>query len=90
VGSHEAQTATEHVLVAIWSQVLGTRDIDRCQDFFRSGGDSLLAAKVVLLVRAALKTPITVRMLLDHPVLADFADQIDRLRSDRDTPGARG
>ena len=75
----DLKTPTEQELARIWSGVLGIERIDRHDDFFAIGGDSLLATKVVLLARRTWKVTFTVRVLLDAPVLKDLAERIDDL-----------
>lgn len=74
------QTPTERELAGIWARVLGLRVLDREQDFFRSGGDSLLAAMVVVGVRRKMAVEITPQLVFTWPVLADLAHQVDLMR----------
>ncbi|PRY19900.1 phosphopantetheine-binding protein [Pseudosporangium ferrugineum] len=79
-----ALTQTETAIAAIWAQVLGLDVISRSDDFFQLGGDSLLATKVVVHVRRAWSVKCTVQLIIDTPVLSDFAAAVDELA------GARG
>ncbi|ACU38330.1 non-ribosomal peptide synthetase [Actinosynnema mirum] len=76
----EPVTPTERALAAIWEEVLGLARVGRDQHFFRGGGgDSMLATKVVVRVRRLWSVRVTVRQMLQHPVLSDLAAHIDSL-----------
>ncbi|MFF0477786.1 amino acid adenylation domain-containing protein [Streptomyces sp. NPDC004284] len=77
-GAPEApRTATERAVADIWSDVLGLPDLTRDQDFFHSGGNSLMATKVMIRVRRLWDVSVTVRLLFEAPVLRAFAEAID-------------
>ncbi|MEV6074750.1 phosphopantetheine-binding protein [Streptomyces sp. NPDC052069] len=61
----------------IWQEVLGV-PVEDDDDFFALGGQSLAAMEVVAAVRRRLGITVRVRVLLEHPVLADFAGQLAR------------
>jgi hypothetical protein len=71
------ETQTERQLAMIWADVLKLDKVGREQDFFGLGGDSLLATNVVLEARRIWNINVTVRVLIDTPVLADLAGRID-------------
>jgi amino acid adenylation domain-containing protein len=75
------RSTTEAALAAIWKEVLGIEDVGIEDDFFALGGHSLLATKIVARVRSQLSTEIALRQVFETPVLADFANVIDRERS---------
>ena len=65
-------TDPERTLAAIWQDILGCPRVQRDDNFFQLGGDSILALKVVARARrAGLK--ITPKQLHAHPTLADAA-----------------
>ncbi|RZL03450.1 MAG: amino acid adenylation domain-containing protein, partial [Rubrivivax sp.] len=73
---HEApQGEHEQALAAIWSQVLGVPNVGRQDNFFELGGHSMLAIQLLERLRRAGWT-VTVRMLFQHAVFADFAAQL--------------
>ena len=73
-------TATEEVLAAIWSEVLGVERVGRRDRFFDLGGHSLLATKVLSRLRQALHVDLPVRELFDQPSLSGLAERVDRAR----------
>ncbi len=80
-GSKDAvpSTDTERQLQQLWARVLGTsaRDIGSRDDFFRSGGDSITAMRLVAAARETGQTPLTVADVFQHPVLSDLARTVD-------------
>ncbi|NJP43478.1 non-ribosomal peptide synthetase [Actinacidiphila epipremni] len=67
------RTDAERLVAAVWSDLLAVPEPTREQDFFRLGGDSLLATKAVARLRAAGVTGAELGALFTSPVLADFA-----------------
>ncbi|MEU3613636.1 phosphopantetheine-binding protein [Streptomyces sp. NPDC006872] len=77
--------ATEAVVAAQWSRVLGRPPASLDADFFGSGGTSLLAAKLVSALRAALGARVPLKTLFEAPT---FGGLSARIRND--TPGSGG
>ncbi|AFK56333.1 non-ribosomal peptide synthetase [Tistrella mobilis] len=70
------RTATEAALLAIWCQVLKRDDIGVTDNFFASGGDSILSLQLVARARkAGLK--LTPKQVFDQPEIARLAALID-------------
>jgi amino acid adenylation domain-containing protein len=69
-------TATEQRLAAAWAEVLGVPkgQIGRRAHFFDMGGTSLSVLKLAI----ALDRGVPFKNLIDHPILADQAELIDR------------
>ncbi len=70
------RTATERALAGIWSDVLGSGAIDVHDDFFRLGGDSILAAKVLARVRSVFGVAPSLRVLFEHRTIAELAERL--------------
>ena len=68
--------SVEAALAMIWSEVLRVERVGRHDSFFNLGGQSLLALRVIFLVNDYFLTELTVRTLLENPVLKDFADTL--------------
>ncbi|MER5550624.1 amino acid adenylation domain-containing protein [Streptomyces sp. NPDC002793] len=62
----------ETTVAAEWSTLLGVDGIGRDSSFFRLGGDSLVATRMIGRLRAAGLTGARVAALFTHPVLRDF------------------
>ncbi|MEV5573873.1 non-ribosomal peptide synthetase [Spirillospora sp. NPDC052269] len=72
-------TEAELFIAEVWQEVLAVAQVWRDDEFFVLGGDSLAAIRVVGRLTEALEYPFEVRTLFDHPVLADFAEQVEQL-----------
>lgn len=76
-GAAPTRSATEEVVTAIWSAVLGTRTVGMTDDLFESGGDSLRAAQIVASVQEAFGTPVPLATLLAEPTVAALTRYLD-------------
>ncbi|MCB0212662.1 MAG: amino acid adenylation domain-containing protein, partial [Anaerolineae bacterium] len=74
-------TATEEIIVRIWSEVLGLEQVGIHDDFFELGGHSLLATQVISRVREAFSVNIPLRDLFERPTVAGLAERLDALRA---------
>lgn len=76
-------TPMEELLGSMWSQVLRKERVNLDDNFFTSGGDSLLATQLMLYVRARLKIDLPFRVLVEEaPTLRTFAGKVEEaLRS---------
>jgi NRPS condensation-like uncharacterized protein/acyl carrier protein len=61
-----------------WQEYLGVDVIEPDDDFFVLGGHSMVCARVVHQLRDLLGVDLPLRMLFDHPTLAEFADAVER------------
>ena len=75
-----ARTQTEEMLTTIWADVLKLDRVGVFDNFFDSGGHSLLAIKVVARVREAFAVELPLRSFFESPTLASLAVVIDQLR----------
>ncbi len=66
----------ERVIAAVWSRVLGVRDVGADDDFFALGGDSILTLEVLSQLRKRGLTS-SVAQLYQHPRLADLAAVVE-------------
>ena len=71
--------SAEKTLANIWAEVLGIGQIGVNDNFFRLGGDSLLAAQVVSRVRKAFHIELSVAAVFKDPSLAGQAAYITEL-----------
>ncbi|MEU9357984.1 amino acid adenylation domain-containing protein [Streptomyces sp. NPDC048301] len=73
-GGYEApRDAAEETIVTVWSEVLGRERFGIHDDFFASGGNSLLAARATSRLRRALGVKVPPRALFDTPTAAGLA-----------------
>ena len=77
-GPPDIITPVEELLMDIWKEVLGVTRLGVRDNFYDLGGQSLLALRVVSRINDYFPTELSVRALLEYPVLIEFAQ---RLRS---------
>jgi amino acid adenylation domain-containing protein/non-ribosomal peptide synthase protein (TIGR01720 family) len=73
------RTSNERALIAIWSDVLGKRNLGVHDDFFECGGHSLLAMQLITRVREAFAVDLPLPALFDRPTIAGLAESIESL-----------
>ncbi|MGW7582528.1 amino acid adenylation domain-containing protein [Kitasatospora sp. NPDC054768] len=73
------RTDAELLVAEVWETVLGATEVGARDDFFALGGHSLAATRVAGRLMAALDFALPVRLLFEHPVLADFAAALEAL-----------
>ena len=83
-----ASTDTEQVIAGIWAEVLGVEGAGPDDDFFASGGHSLLAMKLISDVNEALGVELTVRSLLVDPKLGALVEEVERAGGNGAAPPA--
>lgn len=82
--SWESLTETEQTVAQLWADVirgLNPKTIQRENGFFDLGGHSLLAQQFLLTVRKSLGTDVPINTLYEHPSLAGFSAQVDKIRN---------
>ncbi len=67
------ETVAEEVVASVFADLLGVERVGAHDDFFARGGSSLLAARAVARVAAALDAELSVRDLFDAPTVAGLA-----------------
>jgi acyl carrier protein len=72
-----ANSEVEEQMLAIWKSVLGVKRLDRRDSFFELGGDSLLAIRLLGLIRDRWNIDLSMAALFDAPTVAGAAAQID-------------
>ena len=69
-------TPLEEQLAAIWTHVLGSEHVSRHDDFFRLGGDSILATQFLVRVRDTLHAEVSFPAFFALPTIAGLAQHI--------------
>lgn len=73
----DAYSDTERLVIDVVRDALGTDDLRLGDDFFDAGGHSLVAMKTVIALGEMLDIELDLVLLFDHPVLKDFAAQVE-------------
>ena len=68
----------EEALADIWAAVLRVERVGRWDHFFELGGHSLLAVQMISRVREVLEVKVGLGELFTHPVLEDFARELEQ------------
>ncbi|MEU6796705.1 amino acid adenylation domain-containing protein [Nonomuraea wenchangensis] len=71
-------TPGERLVGEVWADVLGLAEVWADDDFFALGGHSFAATRVAGRLRERLGAPVPVRLLFEHPVLAELAAALPR------------
>lgn len=74
-------TKTEKALSKIWEKVFSIKALDRQDNFFDIGGDSLVATKICAQIQSTMKVKVTIRDIFENPVLQNLAKAVNRLQS---------
>jgi acyl-CoA synthetase (AMP-forming)/AMP-acid ligase II len=73
------RTPLEEVLAKAWAEILQVEQIGIHDDFFASGGDSLLAARILGHVYEIAQVEFGISRLFEAPTVAELAEHIERL-----------
>ncbi|ASZ12168.1 non-ribosomal peptide synthetase [Chitinophaga sp. MD30] len=72
-------TAAERLLARIWEQLLGVAQVGTLDDFFVLGGDSLLAMRVIAILRHQYQIPLMIKDIFSYPVLTQLAKYLETM-----------
>ena len=70
------RTPLENTLARLWAQVLGLDQVGSHDDFFRLGGDSILATQILARVRQVLQVDVSFLVFFEQPTVAGMASTI--------------
>ncbi|RDI25353.1 non-ribosomal peptide synthetase [Lentzea flaviverrucosa] len=69
----QPRTTQEEILLGLFCEVLGVRDLTVDDGFFAAGGHSLLVTRLLARVRSVLGVDLPVRAVYDHPTVAELS-----------------
>ena len=75
----QPETAVEEALAVLWKELLGGQRVGRNDNFFESGGHSMLAMQLVARVRKRFNVDLPLRNIFEHQTLAGLAETIEAL-----------
>lgn len=64
------------VMVGLWRQVLRTDDVTEEDDFFDLGGNSILAVRLLPLIKEHLGAEATISLILDYPTPRELVNAL--------------
>ena len=76
----QAHTELESEVSKIWCEVLSVPQVGRADDFFALGGQSMLASRMAARIRSSLGVDVPLRVIFDHPTVAEIAELIGQAR----------
>ena len=82
------RTPIEALLAEIWARVLAVPEVGAHDDFFRLGGHSLIATRVISRIRGALGLEVPVRALFERRTVAELARSLERAPAAAAPPAA--
>jgi len=71
------RTATEEILVDIWSEVLNLNPIGIHNNFFELGGNSLHAGQVVARISEKFSIDVPINLIFEAPTVSKFSEYLD-------------
>lgn len=71
------QGEVEATLAEIWTEILGQENIGRHANFFTIGGHSMLAIRVITILREMLEEHVDVKVIFERPTIASLAEYIE-------------
>ncbi|HEU5378344.1 MAG TPA: amino acid adenylation domain-containing protein [Ktedonobacteraceae bacterium] len=77
------RTSTEETLAALWTQVLGLRQVNIHANFFEIGGQSLLAVQLISRASEIFNVELPLRCLFEAPTIASLAMRIEQIYAPR-------
>ena len=66
-------------MVQLWKDVLGVQQVGLLDDFFHLGGQSILAIRLVALIRKKFQIDIGISAVFEYPVLKDLTNYIETI-----------
>jgi amino acid adenylation domain-containing protein len=76
------RTQIEEVLLGIWANVLGIRQLGIHDNFFELGGHSLLATRLISQVRHELHVEVPLSKIFESPTVARLAEHVEQAMRD--------
>ncbi len=85
-GDDLPQTALAKQIASLWTQVLAISTVGSHDSFFELGGNSLLAAHLVSLLREKLSIELPIRCIYENPTVQGMAETIEAIQQSNNHP----
>ncbi|MDR0269648.1 non-ribosomal peptide synthetase, partial [Paenibacillus sp.] len=79
------RTSTERLLAQIWGGILDVERVYLTDNFFECGGDSLLATKLIALVRNDFQVELSLGNIFEGPTVKEIAERIQELVNEKES-----
>lgn len=79
-----ATTQNEQIIVAIWQNLLGLRDIGIDDNFFELGGHSLLGTQLITRMRQTFGGEMNITTLFENPTIRELAARQETMQEERE------
>ncbi|MFI1914793.1 amino acid adenylation domain-containing protein [Nocardia sp. NPDC020380] len=79
------RSRTETMVAEVFAELLGTTSVGLDDDFFRLGGNSLIATRAAARIGARADTTVAARELFEAPTVVALARRVDLLAAEPDT-----
>lgn len=84
------ETDTEHRLLELWQELLPVKEISTTQNFFSSGGHSLLAMRLIASIQANFGVAISMNDFFEFGTIQLLAEKIDLIQMVSQSPPEAG
>ena len=89
VSRREPSTPQETVLCSLFGEILGAEGIGIDDNFFKLGGHSLSAARLVARIRTVVGTEISIRTLFESPTVSGLVQSMEAMPRKRARPALK-
>lgn len=77
------RTETEKKIAELWKEILCVKEVGINQSFFKAGGDSLLATRLLAIVKKEYDIELSLKEMYNDPTLESIAASIDKRLAER-------
>ncbi len=76
----EAETAVEKSLVSMWKAIFSVEKISVLDNYFKIGGDSLTATKLITKIKEELEVSLSLGVIFNKPTIAELGKYIEEIK----------
>lgn len=84
LNDEEVDTPLVEILGILWAEILEVEEVNIHSDFFKTGGYSLLATRLLARIQDVLEIEIPLQTIFDAPTIASFAKELLKDESQRE------
>jgi acyl carrier protein len=72
-----ARSCVQEIMVGIWASILAVEEVGIHENFFKLGGHSLMATRIISRIREAFVVELPIRTLFESPTVAGLAERVE-------------